>query len=156
MRRLRLQEVCMLKGLRTLLRVGMEDSGDDAQFGSLKLYRIRTLNVLALLVGAISLLTIPGAVVAEEWLLLPGSLLLVSVVAGVFHLQILRCGPDDDLAWQRLGHHAVFLPWPRFWCSLLVLATDAFCFNILPSVRKTISVCSGCPFRWTDVVDGHD
>ena len=151
----------MLKGLRTLLRVGMEDSGDDAQFGSLKLYRIRTLNVLALLVGAISLLTIPGAVVAEEWLLLPGSLLLVSVVAGVFHLQANRRYYVAAMTMTLLGNALVTMQFfylgPDFGVHYWFLPLTLFASIFFPASAKrspfALGVLSVGLMWWMGMID---
>jgi class 3 adenylate cyclase len=77
----------MIDKLQALLRVGMDGADTDVGAQRFGLYRIRTLNVLAGLASGVAILTILLAVILGEWLLIPGSLLLISIMVGVFHLQ---------------------------------------------------------------------
>jgi len=77
----------VLKPLRAILEAGVDDCLPRAGAHRFGLHRVRTLNVLALLAGGAAVCTVLVAVVTEHWKVIPGTLALIAMVAGVLWLQ---------------------------------------------------------------------
>ena len=137
----------MLKPLRAILEAGVDDSLPRAGAHRFGLHRVRTLNVLALLAGGAAVCTLLVVVVTERWKVIPGTLALIAVVAGVLWLQTRQRYFAAALVMTLLGNGVAtaqfFYLGPEYGVHYWYLPLILLPFLYFPPSAKVTPICLG-------------